>query len=126
MLPACHASLTLTHSKCGAALHQFEAEKIKSARIQNYIKGQGRNAGKTRSTNKQRAAGCYPDTDIPGGKSRNKQHFVPHTLLLTVVFTAVLPSIVKSVLWKISQAQARKVNSRLGEKNRISSSSLHR
>lgn len=97
---------------------QFEAENIESAQIQDYIKLQGRNAGETSSRNKQRAAG---DPSVlswhrySGGKIRNKQHFVPHAPLLTVVLAAVLPSVVKSVLWKISQAQARKVNSGLGE-----------
>lgn len=56
---------------------QLEVEKIESAWIQNYIKSQGRNEGRTSSTNKQRTTGCYPDTDSQverSGKSSTLSH----------------------------------------------------
>lgn len=94
---------------------QFETGKIKSAQIQSYIWSQGGNTGKTSCTNKQRSTGCYPDTEIQVERS-GISSTLSHTHCSSQwFFTAVLPSIVKSVLWKISQAQARKVNSGLGE-----------
>lgn len=111
MLPA---FLTLRNSKCGAALPGLRQKRANLHRFKTVshsgVEMLEREAVE-RSTEDRRVFSwhrCW------GAKIRNQQHSVPHTALLSVVFTAVLPSVVKSVLLKIAQAQARKVNNRLG------------